>query len=242
MTSQGTLRIGTSGYEYPHWSGVFYPPDLRRNAWFGHYAERFDTVEINNTFYGLPKAETFDAWRRRAPAGFCYVLKFSRYGTHVKRLKDPAGPVGNFLERARRLGPLLGPILVQLPPRWRVNVERLAGFLEAAPADLRWAVEFRDPTWLCEAVYDVLRAHNAALCLHDMIPKHPRVVTADWVYLRFHGGEPEGSYSRQALTAAARRVRAHLADGLDVHAYFNNDVGGHAVSNAADLRRYVLGS
>jgi len=128
---------------------------------------------------------------------------------------------------------------VQLPPRWSPDVARLDAFLAAAPTDVRWAVEFRDPRWLCDAVYDVLRAHGAALCIHDGIPDHPRVVTADWVYLRFHGNGYRGSYSPQALTATAGRIARHLARRRDVYAYFNNDVGGHAVRNAADLRRYV---
>ena len=118
---------------------------------------------------------------------------------------------------------------------------RLAAFLDAAPARRRWAVEFRHPTWLCEEVYAVLRGHNAALCIHDLLPDHPRVVTADWVYLRFHGAGPQGSYSPQALTAVAGRVRRHVAAGRDVYVYFNNDQHGFAVRNALALRRYVDG-
>ncbi|MFW6157860.1 MAG: DUF72 domain-containing protein [Planctomycetota bacterium] len=240
MTGRKTeLRIGTSGYQYDHWSGVFYPSDLRRDDWFEFFADRFDTVEINNTFYHLPSESTFDSWRARAPGGFCYVLKFSRYGTHLKHLKDPEDSIGLFLERAERLGPFLGPILVQLRPNWRVNVGRLAGFLEAAPKRHRWAVEFRDPSWLCPPIYDLLSEHNAALCVHDMIPDHPRLVTADWVYLRFHGAGDGGDYSHQALSGAARRIERHVAAGRDVFAYFNNDAHGYAVANATDLRRYV---
>jgi uncharacterized protein YecE (DUF72 family) len=233
------LFIGTSGYQYDDWRGRFYPSDLPKSAWFAHYAEHFDAVELNATFYRLPEASTFDRWRNAAPAGFCYALKFSRYGTHMKKLKDPGGPIELFVERARLLGPTLGPILVQLPPRWHVDVGRLRAFLEAVPKHYRWAIELRDPSWLCEDVYALLRKHGAALCVHDLIERHPRVQTADWVYLRFHGDRYSGSYSPQALSAAARRVRAHLANGRDVYAFFNNDVGGHAVRNAADLRRYV---
>jgi uncharacterized protein YecE (DUF72 family) len=233
------LRIGTSGYQYDHWSGVFYPSDLPKNEWFPFFARHFDTVEINNTFYHLPQASTFDSWRDRAPPGFCYVLKFSRYGTHLKHLKDPADSIGRFLDRAERLGPFLGPILVQLRPNWRVNVDRLADFLDAAPGRRRWALEFRDPSWLCPAVYNLLREHNAALCVHDLIRDHPRVVTADWVYLRFHGAGDGGDYSHQALAGAARRIRRHLDEGREVFAYFNNDAKGYALANAADLRRYL---
>jgi len=241
---RGVLRVGTSGYQYDHWVGVFYPPDLPRSRWFEHYAQRFDTVEINNTFYGLPGEDTFDSWRRRAPEGFCYALKFSRYGSHIKRLRDPADTIGVFLERARRLGDGLGPILVQLPPRWRADPERLDAFLEAAPPEHRWAVEFRDADWLREPVLKVLRKHGAALVVHDMIEKHPQAVTADWVYLRFHGPEERyrGDYPHQALAAWARRIEEYLSVGLDVYAYFNNDWGGHAAFDAADLRRYVEGT
>jgi uncharacterized protein YecE (DUF72 family) len=144
-------------------------------------------VEINNTFYRLPQAHTFDAWRVQAPADFCYALKFSRYATHFKHLKEPHEPIKRFLERADQLGKCLGPILVQLPPRWHVDTERLVGFLQAAPRLHRWAVEVRDPRWLCDEVYGVLRAHGAALCIHDALADHPQVLTTDWVYWRFHG-------------------------------------------------------
>ncbi|MFW6154251.1 MAG: DUF72 domain-containing protein [Planctomycetota bacterium] len=234
-------RVGTSGWQYRHWKDVFYPSELKQAEWFPYYARHFDTIEINNTFYGLPTGETVDTWRERAPEGFCYVLKFSRYGTHIKRLKDPDQSIGVFLDRAERLGDRLGPILVQLPPRFDVDTARLSAFLDAAPERHRWAVEFRNPTWLCEDVYGVLREHNAALCVHDMLDDHPRVATADWVYLRFHGG-PDGDYTHQALTAVAGRVRDHLEAGRDVYVYFNNDLHGNAVRNALDLRRYIEGS
>jgi len=237
----GNLFLGTSGYQYDHWRGVLYPEGLARKDWFGRYAEVFDTVEINNTFYNLPTEDTFRRWRDRAPAGFTYALKFSRYATHMKKLKDPEGPLAAFLERAEILGPRLGPILVQLPPRWGADPARLDGFLAAAPRDLRWAVELRDRDWLRAAVYDVLRDHGAALVIHDKLADHPVHVTADFVYLRYHGEDYASGYSPQALSGQARRVRGFLDDGLDVYAYFNNDVGGHAVPNAQDLRRFVAG-
>jgi uncharacterized protein YecE (DUF72 family) len=233
------VRIGTSGYQYDHWRGPFYPDDLPKRRWFEYYAGRFDTVEINNTFYRLPKEETFDRWREQAPDGFLYVLKYSRYGTHIKRLKDPARHVDAFMERAVRLEKHLGPILVQLPPHWHADVDRLAAFLDATPGEQRWAIELRDPDWLREEVYAVLREHGAALCIHDMLDEHPRFTTADFTYLRFHGDHYRGSYSPQALSAAARRIRDHLAHGRDVFVFFNNDERGYAVENAMDLRRYV---
>jgi len=237
------LHVGTSGYQYDDWKGPFYPEDVPKRRWFEHYASTFDTVEVNSTFYHLQKPETFDDWRERAPADFGYALKLSRYGTHQKRLKDPEQWIGTFLEGAEHLNDRLGPILVQLPPKWRADPARLDDFLSAAPERHRWAVEFRDPSWLCQEVYDLLRAHDAALVIHDLIDDHPREITAGWVYLRFHGpnaGEPyQGAYSPQALSGAARRIRRHLDEGRDVYAYFNNDVDANAPSNALDLRRYV---
>jgi uncharacterized protein YecE (DUF72 family) len=238
-TTPGTLRIGTSGYQYNHWRGVFYPNDIPKKRWFAYYASRFDTVEINNTFYRLPQAQTFEAWREQAPADFCYALKFSRYGSHLKRLQDPHEPIERFLDRASRLRELLGPILVQLPPRWQPEPDRLAAFLKAAPGNYRWAFEFRDPRWLCDEVYTILRSAAAALCIHDLIVDHPRLLTADWVYLRFHGVRDGGRYTDQVLMAQARQIEQYLADGRDVFAYFNNDAHGYAVQNASDLRRYV---
>lgn len=238
---RGNLRIGTSGYQYDHWRGVLYPEDLPKIHWLERYAEEFNTVEINNTFYGLPAPETFDNWREAVPEGFQYVLKFSRYGSHLKKLKDPDGTIRTFMERARRLKQKLGPVLVQLPPNWRANPERLQAFLRTAPSDQRWAVEFRDPSWLCEQVYDVLREHGAALCIHDMIPDHPQVVTAHWVYLRFHGEGDGGDYDQRTLAGAAERINTHLDENRDVYAYFNNDAHGYAVENAKALEQHVAG-
>lgn len=239
MSRKGKSYLGTSGYQYDHWKGVIYPEKMAKKDWFRFYSERFDTVEINNTFYHLPGPETFDKWRNDAPEKFCYAVKFSRYGSHIKRLKDPDATIGKFLDNAQRLKETLGPILVQLPPNWGVDLERLATFLEAAPGKHRWAVEFRDPAWLCRKVYELLEKHRVALCVHDMIADHPFRVTADWVYLRFHGDHYGDSYSPQALTAQSRRIHQCLEDGLDVYAYFNNDKDGHAVANVADLKRYL---
>jgi uncharacterized protein YecE (DUF72 family) len=236
MSRSPTLRIGTSGWQYDHWRGLFYPAELPKRSWFAHYAERFDTVEVNNTFYRLPSADTFQAWHDQAPSGFLYAVKYSRFGTHMKKLKDPENHVTRFLERSAPLRPRLGPILVQLPPNWPVDVGRLDAFLAMTPKTLRWAVEFRNPSWLCDDVYACLSKAGAALCIHDMLPDHPREVTADWVYLRYHGGQT-GNYGSDHLAAEAESIRAHLAGGRDVYAYFNNDLGGHALRNAEELRR-----
>lgn len=239
MSRQAKVWIGTSGYQYDHWEGPFYPEALPRRERFAHYARHFDTVEINNTFYRLPDPATFDDWRQAAPEAFCYALKFSRYGSHLKCLKEPRETIRQFLDRAERLGRGLGPILVQLKPHWSRNLARLKRFLEAIPAGQRWAFEFRDESWLHPQTLELLRTHQAALCVHDMIPDHPRAVTSDWIYLRFHGEHYAGSYTHQFLTAEARRIAEDVAQGREVYAYFNNDADGHAVQNASDLRRYL---
>ncbi len=234
------IRIGTSGYQYDHWRGVLYPEHVPKRRWFEIYAQSFDSVEINNTFYRLPGANVFDHWREQAPKGFLYALKFSRYGTHRRRLNDPENSVTRFIEVAQRLHEGLGPILVQLPPRWDVNVARLDAFLSFVPRRYRWAVEVRDPRWLTDAVFATLARHGAALCIHDHIKDHPREITSDWVYLRYHGAATAtGSYSRSQLAREADFMRDCLGRGHDVYAYFNNDQQGHAVRNALQLKKFM---
>ncbi|KAI5074793.1 hypothetical protein GOP47_0010754 [Adiantum capillus-veneris] len=240
----GTLRVGTSGYVYKHWKGIIYPNDVPPKKWFSLYTRLFDTVEINNSFYRLPTVYVMDAWRLQAPSGFCYALKFSRFGTHMKRLKDPEGPISLFMDRAAHLGKhLTGPILVQLPPNFNLDVDRLRNFLERLPQEYRWALEFRDTSWLCNEVYTLLRTYKISLCIHDHkdIPcVHPKVLTADWVYIRFHGHDYRNRYNHDQLQAHAMWIRNQLERGHDVYAYFNNDVDGHAPYNALQLRELVF--
>jgi uncharacterized protein YecE (DUF72 family) len=155
------------------------------------------------------------------------------------RLKEPRSTLGNFLTVAKRLKQTLGPILIQLPPRWTVNVERLDKFLAAAPRRLRFAVEFRDERWLRPDVFKVLERRHAALCIHDMIKNHPRELTAEWTYLRYHGDHYSGSYPEQHLASEAEWINRQLAAGLDVFGYFNNDSLGYAVQNAIDLKSKI---
>jgi uncharacterized protein YecE (DUF72 family) len=235
----GHIRIGTSGYQYAHWRGRFYPAKLPQREWLAFYAAHFDTVEINATFYRLPDASTFERWRDVAPEGFTYALKFSRYGSHLKHLREPEESIGQFLERAERLGERLGPILVQLPPRWRVDAQRLESFLANAPRRHRWAVEFRDPSWLRDDVLAILHDHGAALCIHDLIPDHPVRATADWVYVRFHGHVAGRRYGARRLMLAVHVIERFLEEGRDVFAYFNNDFRGYAVRDALQLERLL---
>lgn len=236
----GRARVGCSGWSYPGWRGRVYPPNLPSHGWFAQYAAQFDTVELNNTFYRLPLETTILGWARQAPADFCYAVKVGRFGTHRKKLKDPEGWLGRHLERTAPLGAHLGPQLVQLPPRWRMNLERLEGFLEVAPRDRRWAVELRDPSWLHDDVFSLLARYDAALCVHDLLPDHPWERTASWSYVRFHGPDAphapyRGRYGPERLEPVATRLEGWLAAG-DVFAYFNNDTEAHAVSDAAWLR------
>jgi uncharacterized protein YecE (DUF72 family) len=235
----GRLFIGTSGYQYQHWKGRFYPPELPTKRWIEHYMRHFDTLELNRTYYKLPSPETVDAWRVRAPRGFTYAVKYSHFATHRKKLKDPEEPIERFTNLVCRLQETLGPILVQLPPRFHANAGRLAEFLQAVPKQYRWAIEFRDPTWLNEAIFSLLEKCGVALCIHDMVKDHPRRVTATFTYLRYHGQGYGGRYSAQSLSAEARRIRRSLRHGVDVYAYFNNDREGHAVNNALTLRCYL---
>jgi uncharacterized protein YecE (DUF72 family) len=223
-----------------------YPPELPQRRWFEHYATLFDTVEINNTFYRLPPPATVERWAAQAPPGFLFAPKLGQFGSHRMKLRDAARWLPNHLDRVRRLGPHLGPNLVHLPPHWQRNVERLDEFLSVAPTDVRWAVEVRDPSWLHDDTYEVLRCHRAALCLHDLLDDHPWILTTDWTYVRFHGPAAlvrkyHGRYTGRLLRRPAERLGAWLDDGVDVHAYFNNDFDGDAVLDAQWLRQKLGG-
>jgi uncharacterized protein YecE (DUF72 family) len=232
-----TVRVGCSGWQYRHWRGSFYPSTLPSSRWFEQYVRGFDTVEVNNTFYRLPEPGTFVDWARRAPRGFTFAVKASRFLTHMKKLKDPAEPLRRFFTRARRLGRTLGPVLYQLPPRWPVDVERLAAFLKALPRRHRHAVEFRDPSWYRDEVFALLERRRVALCLHDMEGSGSgKIDIGPFVYVRFHGTTKYGGrYSDGTLNGWADWL-AERARDRRVYAYFNNDVGGHAPRDAVRLR------
>ncbi|MGH2720921.1 MAG: DUF72 domain-containing protein [Actinomycetota bacterium] len=237
----GTARVGCSGWVYRHWRGTVYPEDLPQHRWFDHYARQFGTVEINNSFYRLPTEAAARKWADQAPPGFVYAMKLGSFGSHRMKLKDPASWLPNHLDRVERLGAHAGPTLVQLPPRWRRNAARLDEFLAVAPRRRRWAVEVREPSWLHEEVFAVLRSHGAALCIHDLLAGHPWELTAGWTYVRFHGPHAverayQGRYGEEGLAGPVRRLRAWLDQGCDVYAYFNNDESGFAVEDARLLQ------
>jgi uncharacterized protein YecE (DUF72 family) len=243
--TDGRLRVGCSGWSYDEWVGPFYPSDLPASQRLARYAQEFDTVEVNSTHYGTPSPSTVAAWAAAVPVGFEFCVKLHRFGTHRKRLLDPAGWAPKSVAPVSQLGARAGPVLLQLPPRWRPELGRL----DAALTELRRAgappvaVEIRDHRWLDAdadggSLRDVLVRHGAALCHHDLLPvdglSEP---TAPFVYLRFHGPDPDhpyrGRYPLERLREVAGRCRALLDAGVDVHAFFNNDIGAAAPRDAA---------
>jgi uncharacterized protein YecE (DUF72 family) len=231
-----TVFVGTSGWQYRDWRGAFYPEELQPRDWLPAYAGCFRTVEVNNTFYRLPPRETFASWAARTPDDFLFALKVSRYLTHIRRLRQPDEPVRLFLERAEPLGRKLGPLLVQLPPNFGVDVPRLRAVLATFPAPMRVAVEVRHQSWFTDEVREVLAEHGAALCLADRGSRlvTPAWRTATWAFVRFHEGRghPHPCYGTSALDSRARLLAEHWDAHEDVYAFFNNDGRCCAVRDA----------
>jgi uncharacterized protein YecE (DUF72 family) len=229
------VLVGTSGWQYKDWRGRFYPERLAQSRWLEHYASRFATVESNNAFYRLPEPHTFAQWSARTPPDFVMATKASRFLTHARRLRDPAEPVGRFLEHAGHLGAKLGPVLLQLPPSLRADASLLATTLECFPGRIRVALEPRHQSWFSDQILELLRERGAAMCLTDKARRRSPVWrTADWTYLRFHEGTatPRPCYGRQALATWAEALAATWDPAADVYVYFNNDTGGCAVRDA----------
>jgi uncharacterized protein YecE (DUF72 family) len=238
----GGLRVGTSGFDYAHWDGRFYPDDLPRNKRLVYYAERFPTLELNVTFYRTPRARTFSAWRDQVPDDFRFAVKASRYLTHIRRLKDPRPPVEYLMDRVSRLEDRLGPVLVQLPPNMHVEVERLDETLTAFGRETRVAVEPRHDSWFTEEVYAILDAHRAALCLADRRgPITPVRRTASWIYLRFHEGRasPRSCYGERALATWVSRLEHEWPRSAAGYVFFNNDANACAIENAIQFERLL---
>jgi len=235
--------IGTSGWHYKHWLGLFYPPKFPANQMLDFYAQHFDTVELNNSFYHLPLPTSFDRWRDSTRRNFVFAVKGSRFITHMKKLKDPESSTDRFFDVAERLGSKLGPVLFQLPPHWKLNLERLEEFLQALPRGHQYVFEFRDESWIVKEAFDVLRRFNAAFCIHDLANmRTPLEITADFSYVRFHGpGEAKyhGSYSKRELKEWSDRINEWRRQLKGIYVYFNNDIGGHAVRNAKTLKELV---
>jgi uncharacterized protein YecE (DUF72 family) len=233
------IRIGTSGWHYDDWKELFYPAQMAKHKWFEYYSKHFDTVEINNTFYQLPKEQTFENWHKQAPKDFLFTVKANRYITHIKRLKEPRDSLKRFFERVRLLKENLGPVLYQLPPNFHKDLDRLATFMKFLPRDRTAVFEFRHESWFCEDTYKLLSKFNAAFCIHDLVDiPTPRVITGDIIYIRFHGptGKYQGNYSKSALQNWAKWIKENIKGNKGVYAYFNNDIHAYAVQNAKTLK------
>jgi len=234
-----THRVGTSGWSYDAWRGQFYPRGVKKTDWLGHYAQTFKTVEINASFYHLPKQAVLEGWAAKTPPNFLFAVKAWRAITHYRRLADCDDHLRVFYERLDALGPKAGPVLFQLPPRFPVDLPRLRDFLTLLPKDRRHAFEFRDPSWHDDAVYALLAELGAAFCVFEMGPsRSPRVATGDFVYLRLHGHRQryKGNYSDAVLRDWAGWLRSHMGEGRDVYAYFDNtDEQDFALRNAQAL-------
>lgn len=243
MATKGTIRIGTSGWSYKHWVGPFYPEGTRTDAYLSWYCRQFRTVELNNTFYSLPKPESLDAWASQTHADFRFACKASRYITHMKKLKDPDASTRKFFDAIAGLGEKCGPVLFQLPPNWHCDTSRLAEFLRGLPPGYRYAFEFRDETWFDPVVYDLLAHHDAALVIYDLGGvQSPCHATASFTYLRLHGPRETpytGSYDTAVLEGWANRLRDWRDGGVDVYCYFDNDEAGYAALNAGELQDFI---
>ncbi|MFN2607764.1 MAG: DUF72 domain-containing protein [Acidimicrobiales bacterium] len=232
--------IGTSGWQYRDWRERFYPAGVAQARWLEHYAARFRVVEVNNAFYRLPEATTFAAWAERTPDDFVVAVKVSRYLTHVKRLQAPAEPVARFMDRARHLGPKLGPVLLQLPPTLALDLPLLEATLDRFPPGVRVTVEPRHESWFIDDARRLLADRGVALCLADSPRRRaPAWRTADWGYLRLHEGRarPHPCYGRQALGTWARRLADLWPASADVYVFFNND---HVACAVRDARLFAL--
>jgi uncharacterized protein YecE (DUF72 family) len=238
MARRGKVHIGCSGWNYKHWRGRFYPKELPVKKWFEFYSHVFNTVEINNTFYRLPEVRIFKAWREQAPDGFIYTVKANRFLTHQKKLKDARAPLKKLIDRARYLEEHLGPILYQLPSRWRLNKERLESFIDLLPEDLIHIFEFREQSWMVEEVFQLLEEHGVFFCVHDLSGLDvPRRTVGKVTYIRFHGTgkKYQGGYTEPMLRNWWNWMGKQVRRGNDLYAYFNNDAAAHAVRDAQRL-------
>ena len=237
--------VGTSGWQYPHWRRVFYPEKLPQRLWLPYFAERFQTVEVNNTFYNLPERSVFEHWRDHSPPDFMFALKMSRYLTHLKRLNEPAEPVQRFMKRAAGLGSKLGPVLIQLPPRYTANLDMLDGTLRLFGSSMRVAVEFRDESWFVSETAALLERRGVALCLADTPRrKQPAWRTAAWGFVRFHegAGRDAPGYDRDVLRRWVERIALMWDARDDVFVYFNNDTAGYAIRDAVTFAELAAAS
>lgn len=243
-----TLFLGTSGYNYKEWRGKFYPEKLPQKQWLYYYAEQYDTVEINNSFYSSVKKETYENWYNQTPKEFTFVIKGHRYITQLKKLQDVEEPVALFFSNAKALKDKLSCVLWQFPASFRVSagkeheyLQRLETFLKLLPTSVRHAFEFRDTSWFTDEVNKLLRSYNASLIISQSA-KFPEIelLNGIFAYIRFHGpaGLYTSGYSDESLAEWAIRIKKYLQT-QDVYVYFNNDAGGWAIGNSQTLKKLI---
>ena len=235
---RGKNFVGTSGWNYPHWQETFYPPEVTKDGQLAFYTQNFTSVELNNSFYRQPTLENFIKWREIVPKNFIFSVKANRFFTHMKKLNVNRVDLERFVASCAVLGEKLGPILFQLPPKWKLNIERLERFLSLLPAGYRYAFEFRDTSWYNNQVYDTLKAYNCAFCIYHLAShQSPLAVTADFTYIRLHGSgqKYQGSYDLRSLYTWLDFASKQLKENKDVYLYFDNDEKAYAAFNAMQL-------
>lgn len=240
MDTATKWRIGTSGWNYKHWKEIFYPPKVAVSKWLDFYANHFDTVEVNATFYRLPKPETFDNWYEKTPTNFLWAVKASKFITHTKRLKDSKEPLERLYNSVDRLKEKQGPVLFQLPPSLRFDKELFTSFCEKIKTNHQNVLEIRHPSWIDIQVFEILKDHNISFCLSDTAGRYPyhEVVTADFLYIRLHGSIKlyASEYSEEELQEWALKIKNW---GMETYVYFDNDFQGFAIKNAKRLKEIL---
>jgi len=237
------IRIGTSGWYYNHWSGLFYPANLPKTRWFQYYAEHFDSVEVNNTFHQLPKQESVKKWYAQAPKNFIYTVKANRYITHIKRLKNASDALERFFETVDLLKQKLGPVLYQLPPSLQKDLDLLGGFIRLLPKNRIAVFEFRHKSWYSDDTFELLNKFNVGFCVHDMPSKQsPRINTGNIIYIRFHGSTEKysGNYTKSTLKDWVHWLKEQNKKARRIYIYFNNDFNAFAVENAKQIKEQIL--
>ena len=242
MNNNGKLYIGTSGWQYKHWAGTFYPETIKTKDHFAYYQSQFNTVELNNSFYHLPDKTTFKKWHDITPPHFHFAVKASRYITHMKKLKDPDEALHRFFLNAEALEEKLSVILFQLPPHWKLNYERLKEFLSRLPRGHRSTFEFRDVSWYQPEVFELLHKHHCSFCIYELDGhQSPEVITTNFLYIRLHGpgAKYQGLYTSEVLEQWAKKCVDWQQSGKDVFIYFDNDQDGYAAINARELQDII---
>lgn len=241
-TAEDAVHVGTSGWSYDHWLGRFYPRSAGRESRLRQYARTFRSVEINASFYRLPTEKAMQGWLAETPDDFVFAAKVSRFITHMKRLRDPEVHIPIFMGRIATLAPKLGPLLVQLPPTFAVDLDRLRAFCDRLPPGNRYTFELRHESWWTDEVFAFLAGRNIAFCLFHLAGREtPAVVTADFVYVRLHGpgAAYQGSYDDAVLQRWRAAIERWRGEGRDVYIYFDNDEKAYAAEDACRLQEML---